>query len=346
MLMSRPVALAVTAAAALLLAVSASGARAVAVFDFFELSLADGASHGLPWAPGAGYITDLSPDRTSVLYGAGGTLTVARIDGSGARRIIDLPHQILAATWSPDGRAIAFELADTTACPVAPRPCGDFQIWLVGRDGGGLRMLADNAAEPAWSSDSRRLAFVGDYDTPSLSGTVSIENIDGTGHRALTAREKATRPSWSRDSRFIAYTRVVAAGRRDVVRVLEVHRPKQGRTIARGDTAIWLASARLAVVRHLAHNREGLFLTDSSRRNIRQLSVEGGIESATPSPDGHRIAYADGKTLVVVTAVGRHGRKGFPIAGVTGSNLTIRTIRWARDGTSLFYVRMLSGPGP
>ena len=66
--MSRPVALAMTAAAALLLAVSASGARAVAVFDFFELSLADGASHGLPWAAGAGYITDLSPDRTSVLH--------------------------------------------------------------------------------------------------------------------------------------------------------------------------------------------------------------------------------------------------------------------------------------
>ena len=69
-----------------------------------------------------------------------------------------------------------------------------------------------------------------------------------------------------------------------------------------------------------------------------------GIEGATPSPDGHRIAYADGKTLVVVTAVGRHDRKPFPIAGVAGSNLTIRTIRWSRDGASLFYVRMLSGP--
>src|SRR5947207_5352845 len=165
--MRRLFALARAVVAAAAIAISAGAAQRVAVFDLFELSLADGTSHALRLAAGAGYAADLSPDRTSVLYVNGGRLNVARTDGSGVRRIAEVPHQILAATWSPDGRTIAFELADTTACTGLHRPCGDFQIWLVGPDGAGLRMLADNAAYPTWSPDSRRLAFVGDFDTPS-----------------------------------------------------------------------------------------------------------------------------------------------------------------------------------
>src|SRR5205823_6065164 len=104
-------------------AASAGPARASATFDFFKLNLRDGTSQALPWAQGAGYVTDLAPDGTDVLYLNGGKLTIAGIDGSNARPIAVVPHQILAAAWSPDGRTIAFELADTTACGAVPPPC-------------------------------------------------------------------------------------------------------------------------------------------------------------------------------------------------------------------------------
>ncbi len=234
----------VIATAAVALA-AVGDARAAATFVFFEASLADGASHALPTPSGTGLVADLSPDRRSVLYRNGGTLTIARIDGSDAHAIVDVPHQIDAATWSPNGRMIAFEIEDTTACAV-PR-CGRFQIWLVGRNGSGRHEFADNAVAPAWSRDSRRLAFINDYDTATSAGKLSVASIDGTGLRALTGRDQAVEPRWSSNGRLIAYTRVVAAGHRDVVRVVPVSRPRLAWTLARGDAPVWLGQTGLLV---------------------------------------------------------------------------------------------------
>lgn len=45
---------------------------------------------------------------------------------------------------SPDGRTIVFERAASLSAPAS--------LWLIGRDGSNLRLLASDAARPAWSS--------------------------------------------------------------------------------------------------------------------------------------------------------------------------------------------------
>ena len=319
--------------------VAAAGSHASVTSGFFELDLVDATSRPLPWVA-AGDIIDLSPGRTQVLYRNLGTLSVAGVDGSSPRRIVAVPHQIHGATWSPDGRTIAFELADTTGCGFAPPRCGRFQIWLVGRSGGNLRKLADDAREPAWSPDSRRLAFVGDFDTPTLSGTVAIANVDGSGRRALTAREEAREPRWSRDGRFLAYTRVLAKGNRDAVRVVEVRRPERARTVARGDGPFWVASGGLAFTRHLPNSRDGLYVADDGARRPRQVAVAGEITATTASLDGRRVAYGAPGSLVVITAGGR--RLGaFPLGPMPGG-ARVGPIFWSRDGGSVLYVQRSS----
>jgi Tol biopolymer transport system component len=49
---------------------------------------------------------------------------------------------------SPDGQSIAFERAaevDTFGSLTDP------EVWIVGRDGSGLRLLVEDAMAPAWS---------------------------------------------------------------------------------------------------------------------------------------------------------------------------------------------------
>lgn len=317
-------------------AVAVAASRASVTSGFFELDLADARSRPLPWAT-AGDIVDLSPDRTQVLYRNLGTLSVAGFDGSSPHQVVAVPHQVHGAAWSPDGRTIAFELEDSTSCGFAPPPCGRFQIWLVGPDGGDLRKLADDAREPAWSPDSRRLAFVGGFDTPTLGGTVSTANVDGSGRRALTAREEAREPRWSRDGRFVAYTRVLARGRRDVVRIVDLRRPERARTIGRGDGPFWLVSGGLAFTRYLPGSREGLYLADEGGRRPRRIAVAREITASAASVNGRRIAYGVPGSLVVMTAAGRR-LDAFPL-GPEPVGAFVGSIFWSREGGSVFYVR-------
>jgi len=88
------------------------------------------------------------------------------------------------ATWSPDGRLIAFDTVSIRG--------GNPQIWVVRPDGIGLRELTqpiygDDSFNPVWSPDSARLVFQSFH--PEIDGgqeDVWIVNADGTGLFQLT----------------------------------------------------------------------------------------------------------------------------------------------------------------
>jgi Tol biopolymer transport system component len=126
----------------------------------------------------------VSPDGRSAAYialdDAAGTQTLAVADAlsltphkpiAGAEQNLAL---ISAVVWSPDGRQMAFAAVDTTqplATPVVPGGTpGSTQhpfaqdVWLVNRDGSGLRRvteLADNMPSLGWSKDGTRIYSLG-----------------------------------------------------------------------------------------------------------------------------------------------------------------------------------------
>jgi Tol biopolymer transport system component len=98
------------------------------------------------------------PDRADRPAG----LYIAAADGSRARRITPRRlGEVQYPSWSPDGRAIAFQLSAGRA----------FDLYTVGPDGSGLRRLTHGEGFtewPMWSPDGRSIAYGVEGDTSAL----------------------------------------------------------------------------------------------------------------------------------------------------------------------------------
>jgi TolB protein len=88
--------------------------------------------------------------------------------------------------WSPDGARIAF----------TSNRDGNPEIYVMNRDGGGVRRMTNSPAidvSPTWSPSGNQIAWVSDRTgTPRIY----IMNADGTGQRVLI-NEECFRPTWS-----------------------------------------------------------------------------------------------------------------------------------------------------
>jgi TolB protein len=118
-----------------------------------------------------------------------GALFVMDADGSNARRITPWGFAFLEASWSPDGRWIAFE-----------HPFGE--LYLVHPDGTDLHPVSvdlpagSGASSPQWSPDGQWIAFTLQQDQDA---NVYIVRPDGAGLHAITRVTGAqeTSPDWA-----------------------------------------------------------------------------------------------------------------------------------------------------
>lgn len=158
------------------------------------------------WSPDGSRIAFSRYDQAGV-----GDLYLMNNDGSGAVRRAAAPASsgaggYHAPAWSPDSRTIAVGLGNCYY---------DCDIWLLSADDDGSAPvhLVTRAADPAWSPDGKKIAFV------SLSGddgyhALHVVNADGTGGvSVISARDAGFigRPTWSPDGTRIAFSKCLAA---------------------------------------------------------------------------------------------------------------------------------------
>jgi Tol biopolymer transport system component len=145
----------------------------------------------------------VSPDGQSIAVasnvgGAGCGIYLLDRFGKNRTKIVDNSNGCGSPAWSPDGTKLAF-------FGILPGPYGAYgRIFIVNRDGTGLRQLSPEVAVtdyqfdsgPSWAPIGARLVF-------SRSGVLYLINADGSG--LISTGVTGQDPAWSPDGTQIAY---------------------------------------------------------------------------------------------------------------------------------------------
>ncbi len=175
--------------------------------------------HDAAWSPDGRHIAYSAQPRAPIA--ADGTrqdrqpaqVWIMDADGSNARALTGGSSRNIRPAWSPDGSTIAF-MSDRHAdfdLNLMGTDDGDFEIYLMDRDGSNVRRLtkyAGAAHTPAWSPDGQRIAFHLQNGHVGRNGTANIHvmNADGSNLRRLTNDpRKHVRPAWSPDGKAIVF---------------------------------------------------------------------------------------------------------------------------------------------
>jgi dipeptidyl aminopeptidase/acylaminoacyl peptidase len=110
-----------------------------------------------------------------------------------------MTRQVGRATWSPDGKSVAF----------ISNMSGRNNLWLVPAEGGWpvqLTVSDQRQTAPAWSPDGKWIAYQSDYDGDEQWDIFLVSPKTGKVVNVTQTREIAElNPTWSPDGRYLAY---------------------------------------------------------------------------------------------------------------------------------------------
>ena len=241
--------------------------------------------------------------------------------GTGKPRRIRAGGTPGAATWSPDGRTIAFDCGP-----------GRFNVCLVRSDGTRFRGLTRKGSHPNWSPRGDLIATT---RQDVLKPGVLVFRTNGKLVRAL--RNGAARPDWSPNGRRLVTERGQLGGPRlyatDGTRA-SMDRLTQGSF--RDTAASWAPNGRSVAFRRYVHGRCTVSLLDVPNREahilVRRTVDPGCVDQPTWSVDGRRIYYSSEGDLWWVPSRGGRPRR------LTRTSERERSPRVAPDGRSLGFV--------
>jgi Tol biopolymer transport system component len=273
-----------------------------------------------------------SPGGRSILYvtkvGDDWALFAADTSGTNAVRLSPpgFSASLSQAAFSPDGRTIAF--SSYFSCDFR---CLHYTLYLVGRDGSGLRELStstNRAPWPSWASDSHRLTYAG-------PDGIYVTDLEGD-ETAVVAGGFVSRPVWAPRGERTAYTATI--GGYGTACFVNADGSRRRCTHGHSLTSLVWSPDGKRVAFHQANPRR-LGIVDSYARHVRSLGNLGRqARAAAWSPDGTRLAYwfgiygSFGGRVVVI----RLSRPRLPVLVVDERPGYLSELRWR--GRRISYV--------
>jgi TolB protein len=157
-----------------------------------------------------------SPDSRRIIFdrpvdGDNDEIWEMDIDGGDLRRITDDPSRDTYSSISPDGARIVWRRRFRD--PEAEGGFGNSEVFVMNRDGSDPVNLTNHPAYdgwPAWSPDSRRIAFASDREAAGV-WHIYVMSADGSNVARVSPLDAEggyfTKPIWSPDGERILCTR-------------------------------------------------------------------------------------------------------------------------------------------
>lgn len=172
-------------------------------------------------------------------------------------------------------------------------PTGNGDVYLVYEDGSDVRQLTSGGsveADPAWSPDGSKLAFVSDRDG---NPEIYTMNADGSGVARLTTNGEADyQPAWSPDGRKIAFASRRTGDAEIFVMNADGSSPVRLTTIPGDDYApAWSPSGQQIAFATTQNGAPRVYVMNADGFDVKALT---SVESEYPAwaPDGSGVAYS------------------------------------------------------
>ena len=286
---------------------------------------------------------DVHPDgRTAICsVNRGGNWELARLNLSDRtlRRFLSGDQSLQCPVHSPSGELIAYQ-ADFEGDE-------DFDVFVVGANGKGVRKLTDGVADnehPEFSPDGSRIAFISNR-VEDMENLYFVPASGGDPVRLTDEALPVRSFSWSPDGRRIAYGTGISDD--DYISVVDLQKRRTRKVLAKrgvdygisdgyGDKAFqWSADGRSIMFTSNENDSYDIGVLDLASRKRRWL-IRSPRDKYSPqwSPDGTRISYLEVvEPDLVLMVAGSDGKRV-----VSQSEGVSRSHRWLPDGSGMAFI--------